>query len=169
MNIKNILILLFTTFFLSGCSLFSDYYQRNQRTVLDYLLSDLPLPDDAEIERVPTVVLGTGDAISARITLSSNFSPAENLIFYGNATPTTGWSLLSSKVGEEITLVYTKEGRYATIDMQSTTGIRSFFSGDFGTHIVVSVVHPDAIAVQMPFEGLDYNNLPNAPDSPEIA
>ena len=45
------------------------------------MLEDLPLPSDADIIKVPSVLLGTGDAISGRIVLSSGYSPAENLIF----------------------------------------------------------------------------------------
>ena len=160
MKILSIVIL---SFLLTNCGLFNNVYQDNQRKVLDYLLSDLPLPRDAEILKEPSVVLGTGDAISARIVLTSNYSPAENLIFYGNETPTTGWSLLSSKVGQEIDLVYTKEGRYATIHMEPKAGVRSFVVGDYSTDVVISVVHPDAISNQNPYEGLDYENLPGSP------
>lgn len=147
----------------SGCSLFVNEYQVNQRKVIAYLLSDFPLPDNSEIMRDPTVVLGTGNAISGRIVLESSYSPAENLIFWGNSTPETGWQLLSSKVAEEIALVYTKEGRYATINISPTTGIGQFLTGDYGSDIVISVVHPNAIAEQLPYAGLDYDNLPNLP------
>src|SRR5210317_2197341 len=145
----------------SGCAIFVDEYQVNQRKVLAYLLSDLPLPKDADIIKEPSVVLGTGNGISGRIVLESGYSPAENLIFYGNSTPETGWVLLSSKVAEEISLVYGKEGRFATIYITPTTGLGQFFSGDYGSDIVISVVHPNAIAEQLPYAGLDYDNLPN--------
>ena len=148
---------------LSSCALVTDEYQTNQRKVIAYLLEDLPLPSDADIIKAPTVLLGTGDAISGRIVLSSGFSPAENLIFYGNQTPSTGWQLLSSKVGEEITLVYTKNNRIATIDMKPAGGIGRFVSGDSSSDIVISVVHPDAIADQNPYDELNYNNLPEVP------
>jgi hypothetical protein len=36
-----------------------------------------------------------------------------------------------------------------------------FFSGDYGSDIVISVVHPNAIADQLPYAGLNYDNLPN--------
>ena len=147
----------------SGCTLFVNEYQVNQRKVIAYLLSDFPLPDNSEIMRDPTVVLGTGNAISGRIVLESSYSPAENLIFWGNSTPETGWQLLSSKVAEEIALVYTKEGRYATINISPTTGIGQFLTGDYGSDIVISVVHPNAIAELLPYAGLDYDNLPNLP------
>ena len=156
--LASILILL-----LSSCALVTDEYQTNQRKVIAYLLEDLPLPTDADIIKVPTVLLGTGDAISGRIVLTSGFSPAENLIFYGNQTPSTGWQLLSSKVGEEITLVYTKNNRIATIDMKPAGGIGRFISGDSSSDIVISVVHPDAIADQNPYDELNYNNLPEVP------
>ena len=99
---KNKLYILPLIFILltSGCALITDEYQANQRKVIAYLLEDLPLPDDAEIVKAPTVLLGTGESISGRIILTSNFSPAENLIFYGTETLSTGWRLISSKVGE---------------------------------------------------------------------
>ena len=106
MNIKTFSSVLFILIIFSGCAIFTDEYQKNQRKVIAYLLEDLPLPDDAEIVKAPTVLLGTGESISGRIILTSGFSPAENLIFYGTETLSTGWTLISSKVGEEITLVY---------------------------------------------------------------
>lgn len=147
----------------SSCAIFVDEYQVNQRKVLAYLLSDLPLPKDADIIKEPSVVLGTGKAISGRIVLESGYSPAENLIFYGNQTPSTGWNLASSKVGEEISLIYTKDGRYASIYITPKTGLGSFVSGSWGSDIIISVVHPDAIDIQNPYEDLNYDNLPEVP------
>ena len=70
------LSLVFVLLFSTSCSLFVDEYQVNSRKVIAYLLEDLPLPDDADIIKLPTVLLGTGDAISGRITLESGYSPA---------------------------------------------------------------------------------------------
>jgi hypothetical protein len=152
---------------LSGCAIFVDEFQSNQRMVLDYLLSDLPLPKDADIIKDPTVILGTGNSISGRVVLVSSYTPAENLIFYGNETPSTGWTLVSSKVGEEITMVYTKDGRYATIDISPKTNFESFIQGSYGSDIMISMVHPDAIAVQNPYQGLKYSDLPGLPNGEE--
>ena len=157
------LIPVFLVFALSGCAIFVDEFQSNQRQVLEYLLSDLPLPKDADIIKDPTVILGTGDAISGRVVLVSGYTPAENLIFYGNETPSTGWALVSSKVGEEINLVYTKEGRYATIEISPKTNLESFIQGSYGSDVMISMVHPDAIAVQNPYQGLEYDNQPQEP------
>ena len=158
---NSILVVLLLSF--SSCAIFVDEYQVNQRKVLAYLLSDLPMPKDADIIKEPTVVLGTGKAISGRIVLESSFTPAENLIFYGNQTPSTGWTLASSKVGEEISLIYTKDGRYASIYITPKTGLGSFISGSYGSNIIVSVVHPEAIDMQNPYEDLNYDNLPEVP------
>jgi hypothetical protein len=131
--------------------------------VLEYLLSDLPLPEDADIIKDPTVLLGTGSSISGRVVLVSGYTPAENLIFYGNETPSTGWTLASSKVGEEINLVYTKDGRYATIDISPKENLASMIQGSYGSDIMISIIHPDAIAVQNPYQELNYDNLPSTP------
>jgi hypothetical protein len=158
---KKTLIFLGSLLLISSCTLFVNEYQVNQRKIISYLLSDFPVPSNSEIIKDPTVVLGTGNQISGRIVLSSSLSPAENLIYFGNSTPETGWILLSSKVAEEITLVYTKDGRVATINLTPTTGIGQFFSGDYGSDIIISVVHPNAIAEQLPYAGLNYSDLPN--------
>ena len=155
--------LVFVLLFSTSCSLFVDEYQVNSRKVIAFLLEDLPLPDDADIIKLPTVLLGTGDAISGRIILKSGYSPAENLIYYGNETLTTGWQLISSKVGEEVTLIYFKNGRYATLEMKPRNTVAGFIAGDVGSDIVISVVHPDAISNQNPYNDLDYNNLPEVP------
>ena len=162
MNIR-ILISLVVLFAFSSCALITDEYQANQRKVIAYLLEDLPLPEDAQIVKEPTVLLGTGDSISGRIILTSGYSPAENLIFYGTETLTTGWTLISSKVGEEVTLVYTKSGRFATIYIAPAVGFGEFMTGTYGSDIDISVVHPDAISDQNPYDDLDYENLPLSP------
>ena len=38
-----------------------------------------------------------------------------------------------------------------------------FFAGDYGSDIDISVVHPDAIGIQNPYEALNYENLPESP------
>ena len=60
-------------------------------------------------------------------------------------------------------MVYTKNSRIATIDMKPAGGIGRFVSGDSSSDIVISVVHPDAIADQNPYDELNYNNLPEVP------
>ena len=163
MKVKNIFSVIFILAIFSGCALFTDEYQQNQRKVIAYLLEYLPLPEDADIIKTPTVLLGTGNQISGRITLTSNYSPAENLIFYGTETLSTGWQLISSKVGEEVTLVYGKSGRIATIYIAPRGTLQGFIVGDYGSDVDISVVHPDAIAIQNPYEDLNYDNLPESP------
>lgn len=163
MKTNKFLCYLFVIILLPGCAIITDEYQTNQRKVIAYLLEDLPLPDDAKIIKAPTVLLGTGEAISGRIILESGFSPAENLIFYGNETLSTGWQLISSKVGEEVTLVYSKSGRFATIYISPRNTVGGFVAGDYGSDIDISVVHPDAIGIQNPYENLRYDSLPESP------
>ena len=141
---------------LSGCGSAGDIYQEQSREIIAYLLSDFPLPADAEIQKLPTVILGTGTGIAGRIVLYSDLSPAENLIFYGNSTQGSGWSLVSSTVAEEIILIYTKEGRHSTIEIGRRRGlIRARSVADNTSQITVSVVHDGAIQDQNPYIALD--------------
>ena len=156
-------ISLFLLFSVSGCSIFVDEYQTNQKKVIEFLLSDLPIPEDSSIMRDSTVLLGNGDNVSGRIMLDTSSSPAENLIFYSEEALASGWELMSSKVGEEITLIYFKNGRYATLEVKPRSTAAGFIAGDVGSDIVISVVHPDAVANQNPYNDLDYDNLPEVP------
>ena len=140
---------------LTGCNMFqtADSYQDESRKIINYLLADMPLPDDAQIQKVPTVILGTGTGIAGRIVLDSPVSPASNLIFYSDSTLGTGWSLISSTVAEEIVLTYTKDGRYATIEILKTAQ-PGLFGGESSSQITISVVHPSAIQDQNPYASL---------------
>ena len=73
MKIKHFISYLLVITLLPSCAIITDEYQANQRKVIAYLLEDLPLPDDAKIIKAPTVLLGTGEAISGRIILESGF------------------------------------------------------------------------------------------------
>ena len=84
MKIKSLSASLLVLLIFSGCALITDEYQQNQKKAIAFLLEDLPMPDDVEIIKAPTFLLGTGEAISGRIISKSGYSPAENLIFYGN-------------------------------------------------------------------------------------
>ena len=147
MKFKNILSYFFVALLFSGCALISDEYQTDQRKVLNYLIKDLPLPDDAEIIKAPTVLLGNAEAISGRIIMYSDYSPAENLIFYENETQSTGWNLVSSRIGEEVTLIYSKNGGFATIYISPRSSFCGFFSCYMSIKIEISVLHPDVIGM----------------------
>ena len=148
------IIFLFTA---SGCSIFVDEYQTNQKKVIEFLLSDLPIPEDSSIKRDSTVLLGNGDNVSGRIMLDTSSSPAENLIFYSEEALASGWELMSSKVGEEITLIYFKNGRYATLEMQPKRSFGGFIAGSVGSSINISISHPDSVTLENPFLGLTEN------------
>ena len=148
------ILFLFTA---SGCSIFVDEYQTNQKKVIEFLLSDLPIPEDSSIKRDSTVLLGNGDNVSGRIMLDTSSSPAENLIFYSEEALASGWELMSSKVGEEITLIYFKNGRYATLEMRPKRSFGGFIAGSVGSSINISISHPDSVTLENPFLGLTEN------------
>ena len=47
--------------------------------------------------------------------------------------------------------------------MKPARTVAGFIQGDYGSDVVITVVHPDAISLQNPYEDLDYNNLPEIP------
>lgn len=150
-------IYLFLLFSVGSCSIFVDEYQTNQKKVIEFLLSDLPIPEDSSIMRDSTVLLGNGDNVSGRIMLDTSSSPAENLIFYSEEALASGWELMSSKVGEEITLIYFKNGRYATLEMRPKRSFGGFIAGSVGSSINISISHPDSVTLENPFLGLTEN------------
>ena len=156
MKLSFIISILFL-FVANGCSIFVDEYQMNQKKVIEFLLSDLPIPEDSSIKRDSTVLLGNGDNVSGRIMLDTSSSPAENLIFYSEEAFASGWELMSSKVGEEITLIYFKNGRYATLEMQPKRSFGGFIAGSVGSSINISISHPDSVTLENPFLGLTEN------------
>ena len=158
-KLNSLFTLVLMNILVSGCSIWpgsdeSAAYQEDSRKIISYLLSDMPLPDEAEIQKTPTVILGTGAGIAGRIVLTSPVSPATNLIFFSDATLGTGWSLISSTVAEEIVLIYTKDGRYATIEIVKAGESSGWFGGESNSHINISVVHPSAIQQQNPYMSL---------------
>ncbi len=153
----SLFISLLLLFLVSGCSIFVDEYQTNQKRVIEFLLSDLPIPEDSTIKRDSTVLLGNGDNVSGRIMLDTSSSPAENLIFYTEEALASGWDLMSSKVGEEITLIYFKNGRYATLEMRPKRSFVGFIAGSVGSSINISISHPDSVTLENPFLGLTEN------------
>ena len=156
MKLSFIISILFL-FVANGCSIFVDEYQMNQKKVIEFLLSDLPIPEDSSIKRDSTVLLGNGDNVSGRIMLDTSSSPAENLIFYSEEALASGWELMSSKVAEEITLIYFKNGRYATLEMQPKRSFGGFIAGNVGSSINISISHPDSVTLENPFLGLTEN------------
>ena len=152
---KGVILVCALVFGLAGCTSFfgQNAYQDQSREVINYLLSDMPLPEEAEIKKVPTVILGTGNGIAGRIVLESEKNPAANLIFYSESTVDTGWSLISSTVAEEIVLTYTKDGRYATIEILKTSDLYAI-SSSANSVITISVVHPNAVQQQNPYAPL---------------
>ncbi len=120
----------------------------SDKEIIDFLLSDLPIPEDSKIKKDSTILLGNGDNVSGRILLDSSSSPSENLIFYTEQAAASGWELMSSKVGQEITLIYFKNGRYATLEMTPQRSFTSFMAGKINSMINIS------ITFDSPFQGL---------------
>ena len=60
--------------------------------------------------------------------------------------------LRSSRVGETITLIYSKNQRYVTFDITPQMNLISFMKGDYASDIEISIVNPDTKMIQSPYE-----------------
>ena len=47
----SILTCLVALFLSSSCAIFVDEYQVNQKEIIDFLLSDIPIPEDSKIKK----------------------------------------------------------------------------------------------------------------------
>ena len=92
-----------------------------------------------------------------------DFHTSSDFLQTGFYFANTGFTFSTKKVGEEITLVYEKSGRYATIYLAPKGTLGGFIAGDYGSDIDISVVHPDAIGIQNPYDELNYDSLPESP------
>ena len=134
------MLLLTSSCVMNDSNLWTDRGQIDTKLIIAYLLSDIPLPDDAEILEEKTVIQGSGLGWSGKITIKSSQSPAETLIFFSEEVAPNGWTMISSTVSEQIILVYKKGNRIATVEI-----MRDFPMFGRETTAIISVVPDDAV------------------------
>lgn len=142
-----ILVSIFIVVLLSSCSMMKDRDRWTDRGALDtrliieYLLADMPLPPDSDILEEKTVIQGSGQGWSGKMTFLTPLSPAELMIFFYENIATAGWDLISSTISEQIILVYKRGYRIATVEI-----LRDYPMFGRQTTGIISVVPDDAVA-----------------------
>jgi hypothetical protein len=89
---------------------------------------DLPLPTAAKIDLEHTLVFGAGEAWFGRLALGVNHSVNDVFGFYKRELPRFGWQEITTTRSKVSTMTYTREGRVATILIESGALIGSNFS-----------------------------------------
>jgi hypothetical protein len=121
-------------------NLWSDRGQLDTKLIVSYLLADIPLPQGSEILEEKTVIQGSGLGWSGKITIQTDLSPAQTLIFFAEEVAPNGWQMISSTISEQIILVYKRGNRIATVEI-----MRDFPMFGNETTAIISVVPDDAV------------------------
>jgi len=147
-KLTKILISFFLVVSISSCGSmmkdrdrWTDRGKIDTKLIIDYLLADMPLPPDSDILEEKTVIQGSGQGWSGKMTFISPLSPAETMIFFYENVAPAGWDLISSTISEQIILVYKRGYRIATVEI-----MRDYPMFGRETTAIISVVPDDAIA-----------------------
>ena len=132
---------------LMGCSTFNDRHQKDTKLLIEYALYDFPFPATSKIIEKETVILGSGERWSGKVRFLDSKSPAELLKFYAEVVPASGWNMKASTVSAGIFLVFNKDGRVATVEINRLSFLqgRSLLSSR-KTSVTVSVNHAGTVS-----------------------
>lgn len=131
---------------MAGCSSFDQRMQEDTRLLVEYALRDFPIPDTADINVSETVILGSGNQWAGKIDYSVPMSPQELLKYYAEATPANGWTLSSSTVSKTIVLVFEKNDRLATVEINRMSFLNDrVLISHRRSNVVVSLNHANSV------------------------
>tara|TARA_Y100001960_G_C14449713_1_gene716702 strand:+ start:85 stop:594 length:510 start_codon:yes stop_codon:yes gene_type:complete len=143
---RNLLPVILIAVILSNCSSFSERLQEDTKLLIEYALYDFPFPPSSQIVEKETVILGSGDRWSGKVRYLDKKSPAELLKFYDQVVMTAGWEMKSSTVSEGIVLVFSRENRVATVEINRLSFLEGLkIAASRATSVTVSLNYVDTI------------------------
>ncbi len=101
------------------------------------LAGDMPLPTGATVRNQDTLVMGTGNRWTGRISLAVAGEPQNAFTFFRDSLPGAGWTLGSSSFSRLSVLTFSKGDRVATVQIQAAG-----FGGNEVTITVTPAVRP---------------------------
>lgn len=151
---RKMAVLCFIIASMTGCTSFEGRYQKETKLLIEYALYDFPFPSTSKILEKETVILGSGERWSGKVRFLDTKTPAELLKFYAEVVPAAGWTMKASTVSAGIFLVFNKDGRVATVEINRLT----FFEGanflaQRNASVTVSVNHAGHITPAQPSTG----------------
>ena len=99
------------------------------------LSGDVPLPQGAVIRQQESLVMGSGNSWTGRLSLSVGGDAQAVFAWFRDSMPASGWTLTSSSFSKLSMLTFTKGERLATVQIQSAS---------FGGNEVLVTVSPAA-------------------------
>jgi hypothetical protein len=82
------------------------------------LLGDMPLPPGSKIDNSNSLILGSGTAWTGRLSISSPINSIQTSVFFRDEFPKAGWTLVSSTTSKKSILVFLKNDRSVTIEIE---------------------------------------------------
>ncbi len=101
------------------------------------LAGDMPLPSGTTVRAQDTLVMGTGNRWTGRISLAVAGEPQNAFTFFRDSLPAAGWALNSSSFSRLSVLTFTKGDRVATVQILAAN-----FGGNQVNIIVTPAVRP---------------------------
>lgn len=132
---KSIASLLTLLLLLAGCNTLPTVDGQKEEIDLfrKQLLGEMPLPLGARIDNEASLILGSGENWTGRVILSVSTAAAETFNTLREQFQTGGWQLLSSVKAKNSILVFTRQERTVTLEINEGSGLTS------GSRIVLSV------------------------------
>jgi hypothetical protein len=144
--LRNIFLTFSLLGLLTSCSSFSSRLQADTKLLIEYALYDFPFPPTAEIMEKETVILGSGERWSGKVRYLDQKSPPEILKYYDQVVTAAGWEMKASTVSERIFLVFHKDFRVATVEINRMSFLEGIkLISPRTTSVTVSVNYADSI------------------------
>ena len=130
----------------TSCSTFNSRLQQDAKLLIEYALYDFPFPLTSRIVEKETVILGSGEKWSGKVRYLDQKSPPELLKYYGEVVTAAGWEMKASTVSESIFLVFGKDQRVATVEINRLSFLEGMrFISPRLTSVTISVNYLDTI------------------------
>jgi len=131
---------------LTNCSSFNSRLQADTKLLIEYALYDFPFPPTAHIIEKETVILGSGERWSGKVRYVDKKSPPAILKFYDQVVTAAGWEMKASTVSEGIFLVFNKDSRVATVEINRMSFLEGIkLISPRTTSVTISVNYADSI------------------------
>jgi len=84
------------------------------------LLGDMPLPPGSVLKK-DSLILGSGLAWTGRLNIGSTSTPMQSYVFFRDEFPKQSWTLVSSVTSKKSVLVFLKNDRSVTIEIEDAS------------------------------------------------
>jgi len=159
---RNVLPVISIVAIMANCSTFSSRLQEDTKLLIEYALYDFPFPPNSQIVEKETVILGSGDRWSGKVRYLEKKSPPELLKFYDQAVIAAGWEMKSSTVSDGIVLVFAKDYRVATVEINRLSFLEGIkIVAPRATSVTVSINYVDTIGAKQSSQPSTLRNSKN--------